>query len=133
MRSLVIEDDPTSRLFLKRFLERYGEVVIAGDGQHGLYSFYEGLETEKPFDLVCLDLSMPNMDGMQALNLIRKAEDQRGISNEAGSKIVIVTSTTESKVILQSFRSGCAAFMSKPFNSGKFKRQLRDFGLIAEP
>lgn len=130
MRSLIIEDDPTSRLFLQRFLEKYGEVVVAGDGQAGLYSFYEGLEHDKPFELVCLDLSMPNMDGMKALSLMRQAEDQRGISGDIGAKIVVVTSTTESKTILQSFRAGCAAFISKPFDVVKFKKQLRDFGLL---
>lgn len=130
MRSLVIEDDPTSRLFLQRFLERYGEVVVAGDGQAGLYQFYEGLEHNQPFELVCLDLSMPNMDGMKALTLMRQAEDQRGIYGDVGARIVVVTSSTESKTILQSFRAGCAAFLSKPFDVGKLKKQLKDFGLI---
>ena len=130
MRALIIEDDPTSRGFLKHFLEKFGEVVVAEDGQLGLYAFYEGLEEKKPFELVCLDLTMPAMNGLQALTLIRQAEEQRGIVGEAGSKIVVITSATESKVILQSFRSGCTAFTTKPFDPKKFRKQLKDFGLV---
>jgi response regulator of citrate/malate metabolism len=61
---------------------------------------------------------------------MRQAEDQRGIAGEVGAKIVVVTSSTESKTILQSFRAGCAAFVSKPFDVEKFKAQLREFGLL---
>ena len=65
MRILVAEDDRLSRVFLKKFLVRYGECDVAVDGIEALDCFMDAVKQKKPYDLLCLDFMMPRVDGLK--------------------------------------------------------------------
>lgn len=61
MKTLIVEDDFTSRLFLQEVLKEFGEIHLAVNGQEGLTAFQEALNQGKPYNLICLDIMMPEM------------------------------------------------------------------------
>ena len=77
LKILLAEDDFATRKFMLKFLEKYGEVDVTVDGMEAVDAFLMSLEDEEPYDLVCLDVMMPVMDGYQALMGIRNIEKQR--------------------------------------------------------
>jgi len=76
MRILIAEDDYASRKFLYKFLSAYGECDITIDGIEAVDAFMLALDEGKPYDLVCLDIMMPKLDGTRALKAIRDVEKQ---------------------------------------------------------
>ncbi len=71
MKILLAEDDFASRKFMTNYLEKYGECDITVDGEEAVDAFMMALEDGEPYDLICLDVMMPVLDGYQALKAIR--------------------------------------------------------------
>lgn len=67
MKILLAEDDFVTRKFMVGFLSKYGECDVTVDGMEAVDAFMMALEDGEPYDLVCLDIMMPVMDGYQAL------------------------------------------------------------------
>lgn len=79
MKTLIVEDDFTSRLLLQTFLNPYGESHVAVDGIEAIEAFMLACAEKYPYDLVCLDIMMPRMDGHEVLKRIRGMEES-GVS-----------------------------------------------------
>ena len=77
MKILLAEDDFVTRKFMASFLSKYGECDVTVDGMEAVDAFMLALEEGEPYDLVCLDIMMPVMDGYQALMGIRKLEKEK--------------------------------------------------------
>lgn len=91
MRCLIVEDNDFSREGLVFFLADHAEIETAENGRVGAERFGKALAEGRPFDLVLLDIIMPEMDGQQALRLMRQAEKDAG--RNAGEKAVIIMTT----------------------------------------
>ena len=89
MKILLAEDDYATRKFMVSFLSQYGECDVTVDGMEAVDAFLMALEDEEPYDLVCLDIMMPVMDGYQALMGIRNLEKQKNIPKEKDRKSVV--------------------------------------------
>ncbi len=76
MKILLAEDDFATRKFMASFLAKYGECDVTVDGMEAVDAFLMALEDKEPYDLVCLDIMMPVMDGYQALMGIRNLEKE---------------------------------------------------------
>ena len=76
MRILIVEDDFASRKFMMNFMSAYGDCDGTVDGMEAVEAYMMALEDEQPYDLICLDVMMPVMDGYQVLNTIRNMEKQ---------------------------------------------------------
>ena len=93
-------------------------------------AFLLALEDEEPYDLVCLDIMMPVMDGYQALMGIRNLEKERGIPKEKSAKIIMTTALNEEKNVKMAFELGCTVYSGKPIDQEKFEKVLKKFNLI---
>ena len=76
MKVLVAEDDLASGKFMQKLLSKYGEVVLARDGIAAVDEFVNAVSTNERFDLICMDIMMPKIDGYKALASIRDALDE---------------------------------------------------------
>jgi CheY-like chemotaxis protein len=79
MKTLIVEDDFTSRLFLQTVLSRYGECHIAVNGKEAVEAHRTAGEDGKRYDLICMDIMMPEIDGREAVKQVRALEEARGI------------------------------------------------------
>ena len=132
MRCLIAEDDFTARKLLQMFLSEVGECSIAVNGQEAVAAFEQALDQGMPYDLVCLDIMMPEMDGQQALEAIRQIEEARGIGGLDGVKVVITTGLRDSKYVMNTFRIGCEAYIVKPVKKAQLLAELEKLGLPVE-
>ena len=130
MRTLVVEDDFTSRLLLQTFLSRYGECHVAVNGKEALAAFRDSLESGQTYDLICMDIMMPEMDGQTAIKEIRTIEEAHGTLSSNGVKIIMTTALDDVKNVMQSFNSLCDAYLFKPIDSGKLLAHLRELRLV---
>jgi len=128
VKSLVAEDDATSRMILKKFLSQYGECDVAADGREAVQAVKEAQQKGRRYDLVCLDLGMPVMDGQQALREIHKVDTAAGGFRQ--TKIIVTTALTDIGSITNALLGRCNAYLMKPIDTGKLQSELKELGLI---
>lgn len=128
MRSLVVEDDATNRKLLQTFLSRYGECDIAVDGKEAVDTVDRAHRNHQGYDLVCMDLRMPQLDGQEAIREIRKQEAASGVLKAA--KIIVTTIHTDTEDIATALLGRCNAYLVKPIDTAKLKKELKALGLI---
>ncbi|TCL56535.1 two-component system chemotaxis response regulator CheY [Kineothrix alysoides] len=130
MKILLAEDDFASRKFMYKYLSRYGDCDITVNGIEALEAFQMGLAEGDPYQLICLDVMMPEMDGYQALYEIRKIEMEKGIKEDKAVKIIMTTALNEEKNVKKAFDLNCTAYSGKPIDTEKFALLLKKIGLI---
>lgn len=131
MRVLIAEDDFTSRIFLSKFLSKYGECDVVVDGIEALDAYLLSVKDEKPYDLICLDIMMPKVDGVKVLKAIRDLETQRGLLPEKRVKIIMTTALAEAEYVQNAFEIGCEAYAAKPIDTEKLVEVLQKLKLIS--
>jgi len=132
MRILIAEDDMVSRKFLSKFLSQYGECDLTVDGLEALDAFLLSLKDNNPYDLVCLDIMMPRVDGVKVLKTIRQLERQNGILPEEHAKVIMVTALGETNYVQQSFELGCDAYAAKPIDIDQLVKVMEKLGLVQQ-
>ena len=130
MKTLIVEDDFTCRLLLQEILKAYGPVHVAVNGREAVEAVKAGFESRQPYDLICLDLMMPEMGGYEALDQIRNAENVWGIKPSQGVKVVVTTALDRLEHVSQAFRGLCDAYLVKPIEKAALVAQLRELGLV---
>lgn len=128
MKSLVVDDELVSRKKMEKILSTLGECRGAESGVLALSEFSSCLEKGSPFDLITLDISMPEMDGVQVLGEIRAMEEQRKIGKEKRVKVIMVTCRTDQDVVITSIKAGCDDYVVKPFDRGIVAKKMEKLG-----
>jgi two-component system chemotaxis response regulator CheY len=128
MKSLVAEDDVTSQMLLKKFLSRYGTCELAADGRQAVEMAAVAMRNHMAYDLICMDLRMPVMNGDEAMHEIRKQEAAARVANPA--LIIVTTAHNDSDSIAGALLSRCNAYLVKPINLAKLKGELKARGLV---
>ena len=114
MRSLVVEDNFICRKTLSLLLRQYGECDIATDGLEALEAVRIALDEDIIYDLICLDIQMPNLDGHACLKGIRDQEQQAGILLGYGSKVIMTTAQNDKVNVMAAFRENADGYLVKP-------------------
>lgn len=110
MKILIVDDDYTGRLLLQKILSAYGECHMAVDGREAIDAFQLAINQGAPYDLVCLDILLPILDGLEALAAIRNME--KSLSRRA--KVLVTSVLGDSVGNLQAFRSEYDGCLTKP-------------------
>ena len=130
MKTLIVEDDFTSRLVLQTFLSRYGECHIAVNGWEAVEAFRSALESGEPYALICMDIMMPEMDGRNAVKEVRALEEAQGIHSTSGVKIIMTTAVDDVKEVMGCFSELCDAYLVKPIALSELLKQVRSYRLV---
>ncbi len=130
MKILIVEDEFIIRMLLQSYLSPLGECHIAINGKEAVEAYKQSLMDKKPYDLICMDILMPEMNGADALKTIRDIESSHGIFSSKGVKVVMITAVEEIKSIFASFNELCDSYLIKPISLEKLLEQLKKFKLI---
>ena len=130
MKILLAEDDFVTRKCMLNFLSKYGECDVAVDGLEAVEAFALAFEDGEPYDLVCLDIMMPVMDGYQALKEIRDVEKKMNIPEEKAVKVIMTTALNDERNVKMAFELGCSVYSGKPINQERFEKALIKLGLV---
>ena len=130
MRTLIVEDDFTSRLILQEIFKDYGTVHVAVNGTEAVDAMRQAMATGEHYDIICMDIIMPEMDGQTALKQIRDMERKAGIGGNDRVKIVMTTALADPDNVTKAIREHCDGYLVKPFNKASILEHLRKFGLI---
>jgi Response regulators consisting of a CheY-like receiver domain and a winged-helix DNA-binding domain len=132
MKVLIVEDDSTSRKLLFKLLSQYGECDQVIDGLEAMDAFMLSLREKDPYDLICLDIMIPKVDGLKVLKAIRDLETQRGFLPRRRVKIILATVLAETERVKNALEIGCDGYLPKPIDANKLKELLKDLGLISD-
>jgi two-component system chemotaxis response regulator CheY len=127
---LIVEDDMVSRKFLSKFLSRYGDCDLVVDGLEAIDAYLLSFKDGSTYDLICLDVMMPKIDGIKVLKTIRDLESQNGMNEDQRAKIIMTTVLGETQVVQSAFDFGCNAYASKPIDMEKFVKVLEKIEFI---
>lgn len=130
MNILIAEDDFLSRKLLLNCLSQYGTVDVTVDGMEATFAYMMALDEKKYYDLVCLDVMMPVMDGYQALKTIRDMEKERNVPEDKRAKVIMTTALNEKKNVEKAFELGCSVYCAKPIDIKKMEDALKKLELI---
>ena len=132
MRFLVVEDDFASRKLLQKILSPYGEVDIAVNGLEAIEAFTHSLNEYPPYDLICMDIMMPEMDGQAALRRIRSIEKERGIASNREIKVIMTTALDDPKNVVEAYyKGGATSYVPKPIEKHMLLHLLRFLKIIS--
>jgi two-component system chemotaxis response regulator CheY len=129
-RFLAVDDEPASRLLLKTFLSRLGECDVALNGTEAVAAFRAAAEQRQRYDLICMDIMMPEMDGREAIRQVRAMEEADRISPTCGVKIVIMTAVDDMRQIIGCFEDFGDAYLMKPIAVFSLLRHLKSYNLV---
>jgi len=131
VKTLIVEDEFTSRALLREILKRYGPPHVATNGREAVGAVRSALESGAPFDLITLDIMMPEMDGQEALKQIRLLEEQAGIAAQQRAKVIMTTAHADKDNVLEAIRGQCDYFLVKPIDARALLDELKRLGLIS--
>jgi len=130
MKILIAEDDMISRKFLLKFLSQYGECDVVIDGMEALDAYLISVKETEPYDVICLDIMMPKVDGIKVLKAIRDFEKQRGIIPEKKVKIIMITALADTEHVNKAFELGCDAYATKPIDIDKLIGVMENLDIL---
>jgi two-component system chemotaxis response regulator CheY len=130
VKTLIVDDDFVCRLLLQELLKNYGPCHTAVNGRETVEAVRMALDGAEPYNLICLDIMMPEMDGQQALKEIRALEETKGIISPHWARIVMTTAVSDHTSIRTAIREQCDYFLVKPIRKDKLLNALREMALI---
>ena len=112
---LVVDDSRMSRMIMKNLLEEEGYSVIgeATNGEEAVEMF-----KQQPADLITLDITMPKMDGIEALQKILEIDPE--------AKVIMITAAGQQSKVLDALKYGAKQFITKPFEKDVVLNSIKE-------
>ncbi len=133
IKTLIVDDDVIFQLILKKILSSYGECNIAINGKEAIQAFSLAWQENKPYNLICMDIMMPELDGHQSLRQIRKIEELLEVDECQKVKVIMITALCNPKNIKKAYYNGdVSSYLTKPIKKQKLIKNLQNMGLIKE-
>ncbi|OHD19340.1 MAG: hypothetical protein A2086_00905 [Spirochaetes bacterium GWD1_27_9] len=130
MKFLIIEDEYISLRLMQEILLNYGYCDTAMNGKDAIGKFSLAHNIGKPYDVILLDIMLPDMDGYQILSHIRKIEEEKNILFSDGVKVIVTSALDDVKSIQKAFREQCEFYLVKPINQAKLESIFKKINLI---
>ena len=129
MKILVVEDDFVSRKVMLAYFSKQSECEcdVASNGSEAIEAFLLAKESGKQYDLIMLDIMMPEMNGQEVLKRIRVIEEEKGLT---ATRIVMTTARKDSDNIMGAFRHQCDGYLVKPIDFEKLTRLISELKLV---
>ena len=120
---LLVDDSLADLELMREMLRSVAETFLAVNGREALQGYHAALDKKKPFDLILLDMVMPEMDGFEVLTRVRDEEKRAGVPPHRNTPIIMVTA--HEKPFMKKFNRGCDDYMLKPVNVDALLLKIR--------
>jgi len=124
-RILIAEDDRDLAQLLCSLLPAEARVVVEHDGIAAVNSVRNALRDGAHFDLLCLDLNLPGMDGARVLRAVRRLEAEFARPGLEPMRIVMMTTSRERATVRAALAAGVNDYLVKPFSPEEFLQRLQ--------
>ena len=125
---LVVEDEEESRLLLCTVLSHFGDCEMVVDGRQALQAHRAALDEGRGFDLICLDIKLPGMDGQEVLKHLRQYE---AVTKQPSAvKVIVISGVRATERVLDMYRLGCEGYLMKPIKVEHLLQRLSDLAVI---
>jgi len=126
MKILIVDDDFVCRSLMEEVANDFGDCISVASGRDALTACQRASSAHDPFDLILLDIMMPEMDGQEVLKRVRKM-------NISQPKIILTTALTNPVVLSQNMsKRKYDGFISKPISRQDLNKELQRLRLINE-
>jgi len=132
MKILIAEDDFVCRRLMQEQLREYGDAHVAVNGNEVVAAVKQALEKGEPYDLICLDILMPEMNGHEALTEVRRLEKEAGFHLGKATKIIMTTALNDKKNVMDAFRSLADGYLLKPIEPEKLRTLFEKLHMLPE-
>lgn len=133
VKCLVVDDDELGRELVSQYLEGIAVCELAENGVKAVDMFRDAFEGGQPYDLIILDIMMPEMDGHVAAKEIRLIEKEWGVSIHEGVSIIVISSLNTPGDVIKAYDSAkSAAHLVKPVHPEKLLATLSKMGVHAQ-
>lgn len=130
MRIMIADDNETDRAMLHGLLKAQGHCKLCCDGSNAIGEFKRAIETMEPFNLVCLDIAISDIEGTEVLKQFRALEKQHGLAEKKSTAVIVITTSLgDVKHILAATKSGCNGYLTKPIDQERLYAELCKLGL----
>ncbi len=129
MKTLVVDDELVSRKKMMKIISNFGQCEGVKNGKAALSAVKKSLEDWKLYNLITLDISMPDVSGTHVLSTIRELEKERGLDDNERVKILMVTSHSDVETV-KACVGKCDGYVIKPFNKEMMVDKLEKIGLL---
>lgn len=128
MKALVVDDQEMNREILQVLLAEFAEVTTAASGRDAIAAAAAAIAEEQPFDLICMDIGMPSMNGHETMQQIRGLEMEK----QARRAIAfMVTASSDPEDMVSALIQGeCDDYLPKPVMRRTFVELLQKHNLI---
>lgn len=130
IRILILEDDPVSGKLLTNYLEPYGICDLVTDGRSAVEFFHKAIRADDGYQLIFVDIMVPEIQGHDVLRLIRETEQKEEIPSEKRAKVIMTTSLSDAENIIDSFKAACDSYLIKPIRKAKLINEIKSLGLL---
>ena len=134
MKILIADDEANNQRLMSHILSPLGSCDLVQTGEEAVEAFELAVLEGSPYDLICMDMLMPEMDGDDALREIRIREREWGVP--PSDEVVVIMVTGQEKEKLRMFESyyqgGCTGYLVKPITKKALLEKLDEHGLLPE-
>ncbi|MDY0227578.1 MAG: response regulator [Desulfomicrobium apsheronum] len=131
MKFLIVEDDPAGAMLLRMILTEYGDVDEVNDGPGAIEAFDGAWSEGRPYDVIFLDIMMPDMNGHEVLKIIRERERALRLPQIREVKVIMTTALDSAESVSQAFYEGRASgYLVKPIYGHSIINEMKKLGII---
>lgn len=123
-KALVVDDNFVGRKLLTEVLKGRAQCDNAANGKEALEAYQIAVKEKTPYDIILLDIAMPDMSGVEVLEKIRQDEESRGIQLGKGVPVIMVTAHREP--LCDSFNKGCDDYILKPIQADALIKKIEE-------
>ena len=123
-KALVVDDNFVNCKLLCEVLKDYVKCDVASNGGEALEAYQHAQNEGNPYDIILLDIAMPEISGIETLREIRRREEDRGVLLGDGIPIIMVTAYKDP--FLDAFNKGCDDYVVKPIDSAMLRQKVKD-------
>mgnify|MGYP001306805341 FL=1 len=127
-RFLILEDDPVSSTLMKKYLDPFGDCTLVVDGKEAIETFERAVSAGSIYQLLLLDIMVPEVHGKDVLKRIREIEEQYRVPKDRRSRVIMTSALSDTSNVVESFKNKCNSYLVKPIDKKRIIHELAELG-----